>query len=61
AEEQVFGVLPGLDDNSFENDFVDHGSLLIVVKTKRPGRISSRSVPANVYATDIMLFLVYIK
>jgi hypothetical protein len=28
AKKQVFSVLPGLDDNPFENDFVDHGSLL---------------------------------
>ena len=28
AKEQVVGVLPDLDDNPFENDIVDHGSLL---------------------------------
>ena len=27
AKEQVVGVLPRLDDNSFENDIIDHGSL----------------------------------
>jgi hypothetical protein len=30
TEEQIVDVLPGVDDNAFENDFVDHGSLLIV-------------------------------
>jgi hypothetical protein len=27
AEEQVVCIFPGLDDNPFENDIVDHGSL----------------------------------
>jgi hypothetical protein len=29
AKEQVFGEFPGLDDNPFENDLVDHGNLLV--------------------------------
>ena len=27
AKEQIVGVLPGLDDNPFENDIVDHANL----------------------------------
>lgn len=27
AEQQVVGIFPGLDDNPFENDIINHGNL----------------------------------
>jgi len=54
AEEQVFGLLPGLDDNPFENNIIDHGSLHMTGTKKAAGILLQQDLrPANVCAACV--------